>query len=158
MSRWSTGTWVVGAVVVDDCGDVYPISQLSAKTGLKLEGYYEHVYWIQPDYSKLEDLAGEIECKYEGSIEIRAHLRITDKNGGVKTLSAACEGFTFCGRDCYMLLVLTPGSNAASCEIDFQNCDEVELKEAFGATEYNDWVHGGNYGKKTFKQLSGPLV
>ncbi len=157
MSRWSNGTWVIGAVVVDDSGDVYPISQFSERTGFKLEGYYAEKYWMHSEYSQLEDLVGEIECKYEGSITEGVHIRITDKNGGVKVLEAECDGYTFCGEDCFMLVVLTPGHDAESCEIDFQCVDEVELKEAFGATEYKNWFYGENFGKNTFKKLDNPL-
>ena len=149
MSRWSYGTWIVAAVVIEEDGDIYPISELYSRRGLIVQGCYEQVYWSSSERFKLQDIAGEVECRYEGDITIRAHLCITDKNGKVNFLDAECDGYTCCGEDSYMLLILTPSNDAGSCTLEFQEVDEVELKEALGKPVYDEWLYE-NRGKDTF--------
>ena len=140
MSRWSHGDWAMAAVVIEDNGNIYPLSQLAARRGLQVNGFYEERGWLASQYYQLDDLAGQIYSRYEGSFDIHAHLRITDRNGNTNYLHAVCEGYTCCGTDCYMLLIINPGNDAATTTLEFQEVDEAELKEAVGARRFNDWA------------------
>ena len=139
MSRWSNGTWVMAAVVLEDDGTIYPLSKLSSAHPLKALGYYERPTLFTPIYYRMNDMDGCVECMYEGSFTIKAFVRITDKNGNTNILRGECDGYTCCGEDCYMLMIITPGKDAASTTAEFQVVDEVEFLEAVGRNNYNNW-------------------
>ncbi|MBQ8689427.1 MAG: hypothetical protein IJ515_03590 [Clostridia bacterium] len=155
MSRWQYGDWAMAAVVIDDYGDVYPLSKLGERSAIKFTGYYEERGWLASQYYRMDDLAGRMGTRYEGSFDIYAHLRFTDANGGVKTVEELCEGYTCCGTDCYMLLIVTPGKDAASTTVEFQEVDESELKEAVGEARFNEWLNSES--SKETVNLDGPL-
>ena len=156
MSRWSYGDWAMAAVVIDDYGDVYPLSELTARTGLTLSGYYEEKGWLSSRYYELEDLTGSMGSRYEGHFEIIAHLRITDKNGVTKEFAESCEGYTCCGDDCFMLLIVTPAADASAVNVEFQTVDELEIKEAVGTDKFNTWATETN-GESALINLDAPL-
>ena len=155
MSRWQYGEWAMAAVVIEEDGDIYPLSELSSRHSLKINGFYEERGWFASQFYKLDDLAGSMGTRYEGSFDIHAHIQVTDGAGKMNTLHALCEGYTCCGRDCFMLLIITPGKDAASTTIDFQAVDESEIKEAVGEATFNDWV--SKYGASGLTYLDGPL-
>ena len=151
MSRWSYGDWAMAAVVIEDNGNIYPLSQLASRRGLQVNGYYEERGWMASQYYRLDDLAGQIYSRYEGSFTIHAHLRVTDRNGNTKNLHAECDGYTCCGEDCYMLLIVNPGRDAASTTLEFQAVDKSELKEAVGASRFSAWAE-----KSTLVRMDNP--
>ena len=156
MSRWSYGDWAMAAVAIDEFGDICPLSEVANRTGFGVKGYYEQKYfWGDPSYYRMDNLTGEVYSKYEGSFTIEAHVQVTDKNGGVNTLFAECDGYTCCGEDCFMLLVVGLGNNAASTTLEFQVVDRVELEEAVGSQRFSEW-YSANYGKSTLVNLDGP--
>lgn len=150
MSRWSYGNWAMAAVVMEDNGSVYPLSKLSSHRALKAKGYYSESFLLGPRFYRMDDLTGSMGSKGEGSFTIQAHLQITDASGGTKTLQAECEGYTCCGTDCYMLLIVTPGKDAATTTVEFQEVDEVELREAVGGAHFDAW--------RQSKQSSNPVI
>lgn len=139
MSRWSNGNWAMAAVVIDEDGEVCPLSKIGTRYGLKTEGYYEERGWFASRYYVMDDLTGSMGNRYEGHMDIYAHLRITDKSGAMQQHEVLCEGYTCCGVDCYMLLIITPGSDAASTKVEFQKVEQVELIEAVGEKCFNEW-------------------
>ena len=139
MSRWSNGYWAMAALVADDDGDVYPLSKLAERCGLKVEGFYEERGWFASRYYAMDDLTGSMGHRYEGSFDIYAHLRITDRSGRTKDHEVLCQGYTCCGRDCYMLLMLNPAANAEDTTVEFQKVEKVEIIEAVGEKAFNDW-------------------
>lgn len=155
MSRWSYADWVLAAVVLDDYGNIYPLSEISKHTSLKVNGYYAEQFWVGSRCYRMDDITGCVYSKYEGSFTIEAHLKITDANGRESILNAECDGYTCCGTDCYMLLIVNPGKDAASTTIEFQEVDEIELKEAVGAKKLENWMHE-NHGKSTVVEIDGP--
>ena len=156
MSRWSYGTWILGAVAIDESGNIFPLSELERRTGFSLKGYYSESFLIRGSvYYKMDDIISEIDSKYEGSFTIESHLQIKDKNNGVKSLYAECDGYTCCGEDCYMLLILTLGNSAASTTLDFQEVDMLELEEAVGKDRLAKWMNE-NSGESTLTELSSP--
>ncbi len=156
MSRWSYGDWAMAAVAIDDIGTICPLSEVSKRTGFRVKGYYEQkCLWGDPDYYRMDDLTGEVYSKYEGSFTVEAHVQVTDQNGRVNTLFAECDGYTCCGEDCFMLLLVSLGSDAASTALEFQVVDRVELEEAVGKQRLSSWMDE-YYGKSALVKLSAP--
>ena len=139
MSRWSYGNWAMAAVVIDEDGEICPLSELYTRYGLRVEGYYEERCWAVSSYYALDDLTGAMDNRDEGSMDIYAHLRITDSAGVTREHELLCEGYTCCGEDCYMLLIVTPGADADTTTVDFQTVERVELIEAVGEKCFNQW-------------------
>lgn len=139
MSRWQYGNWAMAAVVMEDSGDIYPFSALAGRHPLQVKGYYSESFLLGPRYYRMDDLTGLMNAKGEGHFTIEAHVQVTDGEGKVNTLTASCDGYTACREDCYMLLILTPGKDAASTTLEFQNVDEVEIKEAVGVSRFKEW-------------------
>ena len=156
MSRWSSGTWVMAAVAIDESGNIFPLSEVERRTGFSLKGYYSESFLIRGSvYYRMDDIVGEIDSKYEGSFTIESHLQIKDKNNSVRTLYADCDGYTCCGEDCYMLLILTLGNSAKSTSLDFQEVDMLELEEAVGKELLEEWMTEHS-GESTLTELESP--
>ena len=154
--RWSYGTWVMAAVAMDEFGDVCPLSELNNRTNLRVAGYYQEPrFYGDPYYYKMADLTGENYSKYEGFFDIEAHVQIKDTCGGTKTMEAACEGYTCCGENCYMLLILNLGKDAASTTMEFQKVDLTELQEAVGKQNWDRWEAATRCSSDLVK-LNGP--
>ena len=155
MSRWQYGDWALAAVVMEDNGNIFPLSELESRYGLRVKGYYEESFLLGPTYYRMDDITGAMGAKYEGSFTIGAHLQITDASGRVNTLYAECDGYTCCGTDCFMLLIINASKNAASVTLDFQEVDELEIKEAVGRKRFENWVNE-NHGESTLVILENP--
>lgn len=155
MSRWSYADWVLCAVVIDEDGDILPLSEVKKRTGFNINGYYSEQYLIRTEYYKMEDFTGEVGCKYEGFFNVYADLKIEDTCGGVNIVKKECEGYTCCGEDCYMLLVVSLGDDAESTTVDFQKVDRAEVEEAVGRNNLVAWMQE-NYGKSAKKIIDGP--
>lgn len=155
MSRWSQGDWALAAVAMNENGDIFPLSELQSRCGLKVKGYYEESFLLGPRYYRLDDITGAMGAKYEGSFTIGAHLQITDAAGRVNTLFAECDGYTCCGTDCFMLLIVNAAKNAASVTLDFQEVDEVEIKEAVGRARFENWANE-HHGESSLVILEKP--
>ena len=155
MSRWCNGNWAMAAVAIDDSGDIYPLSEISLRCGLKVEGFYEEKGWYQSTYYALDDVTGSWDNRYEGSFDIIAHLRITDRSGVTVTREVSCEGYTCCGEDCYMLLSVTTGTGAEDAEVAFDAVDEVEIIEAIGKARFDAWRYGDDSDDP--REIDGPL-
>lgn len=142
MSRWSDCVWAIAATVIDENGDIYPLSELESRRGLVACGYYEEPYLFRSEYFEMKDVVGEYGGRNEGFFNINATLRITDTAGGENILKASAEGYVCCDEDCFMLFIITPGKDAASCELEAQIVDVAEFREAVGEAAYNDYLHG----------------
>ena len=141
MSRWQYGDWAMAAIVIEEDGDIYPLSELSEHHDLSFEGYYEEPFLLCSSYYRMNDLAGTMGARYEGRVNIVAHLNITDGNGNCKSFKETCEGYTCCGEDCYMLLIVTPGDSADSTTVEFQVVEKAEFTEAVGIECFRKWVN-----------------
>ena len=153
MSRWSHGDWVLAAVAVDESGDIIPLSKVNKRTGFNVKGYYSDKYLTE--YYRMDDLTGEVYSKYEGFFTVLADLRIEDTRGGVNILHKECEGYTCCGEDCYMLLIVNLGDDAESTTVELQKVDLVEIEEAVGREKLNDWM-SKHYGESAKVIINGP--
>ena len=140
MSRWSYGDWVLCAVAIDESGDVIPLSEVNRRGGLNINGYYSEEYWLRTEYYKMSDFTGEVYSKYEGFFTVNANLKIEDNRGGVNIIHKECEGYTCCGEDCYMLLIVSLGDDAESTTVEFQKVDRIEMDEAVGREKLNKWM------------------
>lgn len=155
MSRWSYGTWVMVAVAMDDLGNILPLSKIDGKNGFKAELYYEQPsFYGVSTYYKGNDFAGKVDSKYEGSFDIKAHVKLTDKSGNTKSFEKLCEGYTCCGVDCYMLLIVTLGSGVSTSDIEFQEVDIAELEEAVGKEVLKGWMYSKSDDKLI--EIDGP--
>lgn len=155
MSRWCYGNWAMAAVVIDEDGEVCPLSEIAARYGLKAEGYYEEKGLLGSTYYALDDLTGAMDNRDEGFVNVYAHLRVTDRGGATRVHELSCEGYCGCDDDCYMLLIVTPGSDAESTEVEFQTVDKVELTEAVGEDRFNDWWNSSEC--ESPRELDSPL-
>lgn len=138
MSRYNCTDYIIGAAAVDNSGDVCRLSELSSRTGLTVEAYYVLDGFFGPLYYQMADLTGYVSQPYGGSTTLRAVVRITDRFGGVKIFNQECEGWPR-SMSCYLLLSVIAGESAAECEIDFQQVEEVELREGVGSSYYENW-------------------
>ncbi len=142
MSRWSSGNWAIGAVVIENDGEIYPISDILERRGITVTGYYEEPYLFRSDYFEICDVVGEPDSRNEGFFTIKANLRLTDKFGNEKILFTEREGYTSCDEDCYMLLIITPDSDLSKTEIELQTVEFLEFKEAVGEKGVIAWQEG----------------
>ena len=155
MSRWSYADWVLGAIVIDENGDIFPLSKVKERTGFNIIGYYSEQYLIRKEYYKMEDFTGEVGCKYEGFFTVIADLKIEDNCGGVNIVKKECEGYTCCGEDCYMVLIVSLGEDAGSTTVEFQKVDRAELEEAVGRNTLSKWMQD-HYGESAKVIIDGP--
>ena len=155
MSRWSYADWVLCAVAIDEWGDIIPLSEVKARTGFNIKGYYSEKYLIRTEYYEMNDFTGEVYSKYEGFFTVNADLKIEDTRGGVNVIHKECEGYTCCGDDCYMLLIVSLGDDAESTTVEFQTVDLVELEEAVGREKLNNWMHE-HHGENAKVIIDGP--
>ena len=155
MSRWSYGDWVLCAVAIDESGDVIPLSQVNKCTKFKINGYYSEEYWTRTEYYEMSDFTGEVYSKYEGSFTVKADIKVEDGCGGVNIVSKECDGYTCCGEDCYMLLIVSLGDDAESTTVEFQKVDRIEMDEAVGRQNLNNWMSDHN-GENMKVIIDGP--
>ncbi len=154
MSRYNCTDYILGASVVDDNGDTSLIGELKSRYGLTISAYYELEGFFGSIYYQMADLTGYVSTPYGGSTTMKANVRITDANGGVKTMSMECDGWPRF-MSCYMLLSIIPGKDAKSTEIDFQQVEELELKEAVGASYYDSW-YSQNIARQVLVEIENP--
>lgn len=155
MSRWSHGDWVLAAIAIDKNGNTVPFSRIERSTGFTINGYYSEGYLIRNEYYKMDDFTGEVYSRYEGHFTVNADLQIKDSCGGVNVLHKECDGYTCCGADCYMLLIIVLGDDAKSTTVEFQEVDLVEIEEAVGRNKLNNWMQK-HHGKSAKVIINGP--